>query len=122
MKYIVPIWDHSRTIPGWDVPVREINSDKGSAGASKRLCNRLLDVIVSDKVRSQRSFQSPALFQNRKSVTHHSWVCCRSVYHTSGPLRAFVMSSHVAVTIFTPSLSACMAVCAHRLLGLTQQL
>ena len=32
--------------------------ENNTAGAITGLCNRLLDVIVSDKVRSQRSFQS----------------------------------------------------------------
>lgn len=58
------------------------DSNKGTAGAITRLCNRLLDVIVSDKVRSQRSFQSVTLLQNIKAVTNTaagSGVCVRLV-------------------------------------------
>lgn len=86
------------------------NSNKGTAGAIAGLCNRLLDVIVSDKVRSQRSFQSLTLLQNIKAGTNTA--AGSAVWHTSGPLRAFVMSSHVAVRIF--NWSAIHAwLCAH---------
>lgn len=84
----------SRTIPNWDVPAGVHASNKGTAGAITRLCNRLLDVIVSDKVRSQRSFQSPCC-----RMQHHCWVY--RGWHTSGPLRAFSVSSHEAVTMFS---------------------
>ena len=47
----------------------EHKSNKSTAGASSGLPGRLSDVIVRDKVKSQRSFQSLKLLRNLRTVT-----------------------------------------------------
>lgn len=85
MKYTVPQRERCRTIQTEVFPAGETGSSKATAGVTARLCNWLLDVIVSDKDGSQRSFQSFTLLQKiTRGNNHRCWSVTLYVWSTAG--------------------------------------